>query len=86
MARKLIIASNIGENLECVDENSALIFRKGEVGELADKIVYALQNFSELTHYGENAKKLAQEKFQIQTIAEKYEQLYDEVINRGSRK
>ncbi|MCY2686961.1 glycosyltransferase [Salinimicrobium sp. TH3] len=86
MAQKLIIASNIGENLECVDESSALIFQKGEVGELSNKIVYALGNFSSLRHYGENARKLAQAKFQIQTIAQKYEELYEEVINRGSSK
>lgn len=80
MASKLIIASDIGENLECVDERSALIFKKGEVGELADKIIFALENFSELQHMGENARKMAKEKFQIQTIASQYEELYDEIL------
>ncbi len=84
MSRKLIIASNIGENLECVDENCALIFKKGEVGELADKIIYALKNFSRLQDYGENARRAAQEKFEIQTIAHKYEELYDDVTNNYS--
>ena len=82
MAQKLIIASNIGENLECVDENSALIFNKGQVDELADKILFALTNFSSLQHLGENARKLAKEKFQIQKITNKYEELYDEILGK----
>lgn len=86
MASKIIIASNIGENLECVDESSALIFEKGQVGELADKIIYALSNYSRLQHYGKNARKLAEEKFQIETIAKKYEELYDEVVDNVSKK
>lgn len=81
MAGKLIIASDIGENLECVNKNSALIFKKGRVDELAIKIVYALKNSSKLQCIGENAKIQAQEKFEIQNIADKYEALYDEVRN-----
>lgn len=84
MARKLIIASNIGENLECVDQSSALIFEKGEVSQLTDKILYALKNSSELQQLGENARKLAKEKFQIQTIANQYEKLYNKIISKKS--
>ncbi|MFV9482461.1 glycosyltransferase family 4 protein [Christiangramia sp. ASW11-125] len=82
MAGKLIIASNIGENLECVNEESALIFEKGNVGELSARIAYALKNFDSLNHLGENAQNQAQEKFEIQSIADQYEDLYDEVKAR----
>ena len=80
MARKLIIASNIGENLECVDQKSALIFQKGEVGELAEKIVYALKNYPRLQQLGQTARTLAEEKFEINSIAQQYEELYKEII------
>ena len=86
MARKLIIASDIGENLECVDERSALIFEKGKVEELANKIVYALKNSSKLSHLGENARQLAKDKFQIETIAKQYEELYDEILENKRRR
>lgn len=79
MARKIIIASNIGENLECVDEKCALIFEKGQVGELADKIKYALHNFSDLKSLGEKARNRAEEKFEIGAIAKQYEELYDRI-------
>ncbi len=80
MARKIIIASNIGENLECVDEKCALIFEKGQVRELADKIKHALHNFSDLKNLGENARKTAEEKFELGSIAKQYEELYEEVV------
>ena len=80
MAGKLIVASNIGENLECVDENSAIIFEKGKVDELAQKIIYGLSNYMELKSLCENAQNQAQQKFEIQNIADKYEHLYDRLI------
>ncbi|WP_405198349.1 glycosyltransferase family 4 protein [Christiangramia sp. LLG6405-1] len=79
MAGKLIIASDIGENLECVNEESALIFKKGDVGELSDKIIFALKNFETLKYLGKNAQKQAQQKFDIQSIADQYENLYDKI-------
>lgn len=82
MACKLIIASDIGENLECVDKECALIFKKGEVNELADKIKYALKNFPELQYLGKNAQKAAQKKFDIKSIANQYEELYNQVISK----
>ncbi|MDT0645906.1 glycosyltransferase family 4 protein [Zunongwangia sp. F260] len=79
MAGKLIIASDIGENLECVDEKCAIIFKKANVKELSDKIIFALRNYAQLQDLGENAKKMAEEKFEIQKIADKYEETYEEV-------
>ena len=80
MAGKLIIASDIGENLECIDENSALIFNKGEVDDLANKIIYALRNYSSLQSLGKNAKIQAEKKFKIKNIANEYEDFYNSVL------
>lgn len=80
MAGKIIIASDIGENLECINKSSALIFKKGKVDELAHKIIYALKNYSSLQKLGENAKIQAEEKFNIKNIANRYEDFYNSVL------
>ena len=82
MTGKLIIASNIGENLECVNEESAMIFEKGEIDQLSQKIIYGIQNYSNLKNLRENAQKQAKQKFEIQNIADKYEDVYDRVKSK----
>ena len=79
---KLIIASDIGENLECVNEESAMIFEKGEIDQLSQKIIYGIQNYSNLKNLRENAQKQATQKFEIQNIADKYEDVYDRVKSK----
>lgn len=79
IAEKLIIASDISENMECVDSNSALIFKKGNINELAEKIIYSLKNYSNLHNFGKNAKIQASKKFEIQNIADQYEEVYNRI-------
>ena len=79
MTGKLIIASDIGENLECVNKESALIFKKADVDELGEKIIYGLQNYEDLNTLRDNARLQAKQKFEIRTIADKYEDVYDMV-------
>jgi glycosyltransferase involved in cell wall biosynthesis len=87
MAQKVIIASNIGENLECVNEESALIFPRGEVEKLANKIIYALKNFEHVKGLGRTARVIAKEKFNILNIADRYEEVYDEIlVSKGLKK
>lgn len=80
-AESLIVASDIGENLECVDEKSALIFSKGDVQQLSEKIILALKNKDGLTKiFGSKARTQAIQKFEIGNIAEQYEEVYKELI------
>ena len=79
MAEKIIVASNIEENLECVNERSAIIFKKGDTTDLANKIIYALQTSN--LDIGAQARMQAAEKFEINTIAKKYEQVYKRLIS-----
>lgn len=80
MAEKIIIASDIGENLECVNQDSAFIFKRGNISELIHYINYALGNLSKVQSKGITARKQAAEKFEISTIAEKYELVYEKQL------
>ena len=79
MAEKIIVASNIEENLECVNEESALIFEKGNITDLSRKILYALQH--PRLNTGVEARKQAAEKFEINAISQKYEKVYSRLIS-----
>lgn len=81
LAECLIVASDIGENLECVDEESALIFPKGNIQQLAEKILLALENNSELKRtFGAEARTQAIQKFEIGNISKQYEEFYQELL------
>lgn len=76
MAERIIIASNIPENLECVDENCALIYEKGNVQELASNILKVLKNPNNYTSLAKNARIKAIEKFELEKVVEEYEKFY----------
>lgn len=82
MSGKIIIASDIEENMECVDETNALIFRKGDVKELSGKICFAIKNKKNLKDLQSNATKMALEKFDIQNIADKYDNFYLKMVTK----
>jgi glycosyltransferase involved in cell wall biosynthesis len=79
MAGKLIIASDIPENLECVNSNTALIFNKEKKDDLLFQLEYALKNQSIHQVLAKNAQEVAQNKFEISKIASMYEKFYKEV-------
>src|SRR5690606_10586584 len=70
MAGTPIIASNIPENLECVNEEIALIFRKADPGDLKTKLHWALDNKLEMMERAIEAKRIAATKFDINYIVE----------------
>lgn len=74
-----VIASDIPENLECVDSNMALIYQRGNVEELKLKLNKALiyENWSILTS---QAYKYAIENFEISSVAQQYETFYNNLL------
>ncbi len=76
MAEKIIIASNIPENLECVDEDCALIYEKGHVEELASNINKVLGAPEKYRSLARNARKCAIEKFELEKVVAEYEDFY----------
>jgi len=79
LAKKLIVCSNIPENLECVDSKSALIFERGESTDIAKKVIYALDHKEQLNNLGIKAREQAIDKFDIRKIAKQYEDFYDKI-------
>ncbi|MFD0975746.1 glycosyltransferase [Salinimicrobium gaetbulicola] len=76
MGNLLISCSNIPENMECVNDKSAVIFKVGDISDISDKINYAVTNESSLKHLREYARKTAENEFDIFRIAQKYEDFY----------
>ncbi|SHG57535.1 Glycosyltransferase involved in cell wall bisynthesis [Chryseolinea serpens] len=82
MSHTPIVASGIPENLECVQEGEAFIFRPGDVNDLAKSILAALGVHGAAAQRAENAYAVARQKFDITSIAAQYEAAYDNLLQR----
>jgi L-malate glycosyltransferase len=86
LSGKIIICSDIPENLECVDKSSALIYEKGNISELAETIINVLNNPDNFKSYGENARKRAIAKFELKDRIFDYENFYFDINRRETKK
>ncbi len=82
LAEKVIVCSDIPENQECVDNSTAIFFNRGDVKELTDKVIYALNNKESLGLKGNYAREIALQKFDIKSVAAEYEKTYNMVLNK----
>ncbi len=82
-AGKLIISSDIPENLECVSPQDALIFKTGDMQALQNLMRQAVENFDDLKFLGERARKTALQKFELSSIIKQYNALYHDVIKNA---
>lgn len=82
MSSKIIINSNIGENMECVDDNSSISYKVGDLNELKTNILNVLKNIEKFKYFGLNARKLALENFSINMISKQYQDTYRELLSR----
>jgi glycosyltransferase involved in cell wall biosynthesis len=78
-AKTPIIASDIPENLECVDSSMALIYPKGDVDQLAILLEKAL-SAGDWQLKCQRAYDKAMKHFEIQAIADQYEFMYKELL------
>jgi glycosyltransferase involved in cell wall biosynthesis len=81
MAKLPIVASDIEENLECIDEGSAFVFPVGNVDALADAINKVFLNLSEAKEKGLRAYFTSKEIFEISSIAKSYERCYSSLLS-----
>lgn len=82
MAGIPIIASDIPMNLEAVeDQVSALIFPVRNSRSLSEKLIWAIKHPEQMLTLGRQAKKDAEERFDIEKIAIQYEQVLWKVRN-----
>lgn len=80
ISRTPIIASDIPENLECVEEDSAFIFASGNIQDLSEKMEKALDKKDHM-FMTENAYDLAKQRFNIEIVASQYEELYNKLLS-----
>ena len=71
-----IICSDIPENV-AVLEDKTIYFKSGDSENLKDKIEYSLDNYAEVLSRAEKTKKWVLEKYNWETIAEKYKNMYN---------
>jgi glycosyltransferase involved in cell wall biosynthesis len=78
---KPIISSKIPVIEESVkDKFSALLFEPKNIQDMTDKILWALSNRETMEKYGENAKNIAELKFDIDKVALQHEEMYNKVL------
>lgn len=71
-----ILCSDIPENLAVLPHDYALYFRSGDLGDLAEKLRWALEHSDEMNQMGVCAQAWVRNRFSWDTIAEEYEKLY----------
>lgn len=76
-----IIVSDIPENLECVGEDGAYIYSSGNLTELKEKIIYAIEHPEESFSKAQAAKERAMQKFDILRISKQYEEFYTKITS-----
>ncbi|SIN80740.1 glycosyltransferase family 4 protein [Algoriphagus halophilus] len=74
MAGISIIASNISMNLEAVSTENALIFEVQNSEQLANQMIFAIENPEYMAELGRKAREEAIARFDIEKIAIQYEQ------------
>jgi glycosyltransferase involved in cell wall biosynthesis len=77
-----IVASRIEENVECVNDNTAYLFKVRDEADLARAVGRVLTNPQESINKAQQAYIEASEKFEISKITACYEATYDELLAR----
>ncbi|MCC8358743.1 glycosyltransferase family 4 protein [Salinimicrobium sediminilitoris] len=80
LSEKIIVCSDIPENMECVNDKSAIIFKRGNVEYLTQNVVKVLGNRQQFEPLGKEARKIAVKKFDIDKVAMEYEKTYDQLL------
>lgn len=83
MAGIPIIASDIPMNLEAVEKDkTALIFQTNHSDELAQKMLWAIQNPTQMIEMGKKARESAIRRFDIEKITKEYEQVLLSILDK----
>lgn len=81
MASKIIVNSDIGENLECVENDTSLTYPVGNTEKLKHSILEVLKYPKTYRPLKTKARELAIKKFSIENISKSYEDTYRELAN-----
>lgn len=75
-----IIASDIAMNLEAVNDENALIFETQNTMQLADQMIFAIENPDHMASLGVKAREEAIARFDIEKIAKEYEEAVFRIV------
>lgn len=82
MSSNAVIGSDTGGTPELIrDGFNGFLYRQGNVQELADKIIYLMENPGEIGRMGRNAYLFAAETFTRKRNAEKIVEIYSELVS-----
>jgi glycosyltransferase involved in cell wall biosynthesis len=80
---KPIVASNVGGLRELiVDGETGLLFEVGDFRQMAEKMLYLLNDSGKAAEIGRKARKLVEEKYSLDKVVDDLEELYIEVTPR----
>jgi glycosyltransferase involved in cell wall biosynthesis len=83
---KPLIGSKVGGIPMQIKEGwNGFLVEPGDVRQLAERILYLVENEGERMRMGENSRKLAKEKFDWERISERYLKVYEEIV-KGDKK
>ena len=81
---KPVIATNVGEIPNILDDNAGLIIRPGDIKELKDAILLLIENYNLRCEIGNKAYNRVKARYSIDNIFEKYLKVWQDCINRRS--
>lgn len=84
MAKKIILCSNIPENKECLPEEGAKFFNPGNIDKLVSLLEESLKDMDSLSSMREIAYEHALNNFEINQVAQLYEEAYQNLIEKNS--
>jgi sugar transferase (PEP-CTERM/EpsH1 system associated) len=79
-----VVATDVGGNRELVDQHTTgLLVPRGDPVALADAIRVYVDNPDLRRLHGANARKRSEDEFSLDTMVQRYQDIYDELLNRG---
>ena len=79
---KPVVVSDMGGNKELVKDHwNGVIFKAGDSDDLANKMLFLINNKKILKRYGFNGRKLIEEKYNTKTYYSKIIAVYEELLN-----
>ena len=79
------IVSNTGANTEIVNENTGIVYQKGDIDDLKNKIIFCIENRELIRDRGKTARMVAIKRFTIEKHAHSIYTLYKELLESKSR-
>jgi glycosyltransferase involved in cell wall biosynthesis len=78
-----IVCSDIRANAGVFTEDEVTFFKSGDFHDLGQKIVLALENREDIREMAERARKMVENEYSWDRVAQQYQRLYEALIRKG---